>query len=38
MEKIKNYLFEHRVDLGLTIGSIILTCIMHWLGFLIFGA
>ena len=33
MEKIKNYLFEHRVDLGLTIGSIILTCIMHWLGF-----
>ena len=33
MEKIKNYLSEHRVDLGLTIGSIILTCIMHWLGF-----
>ena len=33
MDKIKNYLFEHRIDLGLTVASIILTCLMHWLGF-----
>ena len=33
MDKIKNYLFEHRIDLGLTVASIILTCFMHWLGF-----
>ena len=33
MDKIKNYLFEHRIDLGLTVASIVLTCLMHWLGF-----
>ena len=33
MDKIKNYLFEHRIDLGLTVASIVLTCMMHWLGF-----
>ena len=33
MDKIKHYLFEHRIDLGLTLSSIVLTCLMHWLGF-----
>ena len=33
MEKIKSYFLEHKIDLGLTAFSILLTCIMHWLGF-----
>jgi len=33
MKKIKNYFFEHKIDLGLTAFSILLTCVMHWLGF-----
>ena len=33
MEKIKSYFLEHKIDLGLTVSSILLTCIMHWLGF-----
>ena len=33
MERIKQYIISHQIDLGLTLGSIILTCLMHWLGF-----
>ena len=33
MERIKKYIASHQIDLGLTIGSILLTCLMHWLGF-----
>ena len=33
MNRIKQYLVSHQIDLGLTVGSIFLTCIMHWLGF-----
>ena len=30
---IKKYILNHRIDLGLTLGSIILTCLLHWFGF-----
>ena len=30
---IKKYFLNHRIDLGLTFGSIILTCLLHWFGF-----
>ena len=33
MERIKNYIIAHKIDLSLTLGSILLTCLMHWLGF-----
>ena len=33
MNRIKQYIVSHQIDLGLTVGSIFLTCIMHWLGF-----
>ena len=33
MNRIKQYIISHKIDLGLTFGSILLTCFMHWLGF-----
>ena len=33
METIKKYIIDHKIDLGLTFGSIIITCLMHWAGF-----
>ena len=33
MDLIKKYLIDHKIDLGLTLGSIFITCLMHWVGF-----
>jgi len=32
MDKIKQFIKTHQIDLGLTLGSILLTCAMHWVG------
>ncbi len=32
IKSIKNFFNAHYVDLGLTIGAIILTCFLHWIG------
>ena len=32
MDKIKQFIKAHQIDLGLTLGSILLTCAMHWVG------
>ena len=33
MGPIKKYIKDHKIDLGLTLGSILITCLMHWVGF-----
>ena len=33
MERIKQYIISHKIDLSLTLVSILLTCLMHWIGF-----
>jgi len=33
MKRFIQYIISHKIDLGLTLGSIIITCLMHWLGF-----
>ena len=33
MGSIKKYIIDHKIDLGLTLGSILITCFMHWVGF-----
>ncbi len=33
MERFKKYIIAHKIDLSLTLGSILLTCLMHWFGF-----
>ena len=33
MSQIKKYILNHKIDLGLTLGSILITCLMHWIGF-----
>ena len=32
MIRIKNFLRTHLIDLSLTIGSIFITCLLHWIG------
>ena len=32
INKVKKFFEEHLVDLGLTMGAIILTCFLHWIG------
>ena len=32
MDKIKQFIMAHKIDLGLTSGSILLTCLLHWAG------
>jgi adenylate cyclase len=32
MIRIKNFLRTHSIDLSLTIGSIFITCLLHWIG------
>ena len=33
MERIKQYIISHKIDMSLTLGSILITCLMHWIGF-----
>ena len=30
--RIKKYLSDHTIDLGLTLGTVILSCFLHWTG------
>ena len=32
IEDIKRFFKEHLVDLSLTMGAVILTCLLHWVG------
>ena len=32
MERIKKYFSDHTIDLGLTLGAVILSCFLHWTG------